>query len=970
MEADIIRPSVNAEQFGFALKSETALNKGQLSLSIPLMELKGKGYDLPVSLTFYNGDVTCTTEASPIGLGWALLAGGVITKTIRGADDMDGIGSDNEQRYNENYILNNWQTNGNLIFNLQEDAMPDEYTYSLPGHSGTIDVSFDGNTTKMSLYPDESYKIESTQSGYCITADDGTKFYFEEFESRTVGVESSYTASTSYFLTRIETIKGGIFTFNYASEEYVDLSTEEGGGIHFQKFSTKRIASINSEFGSITFDADSRYDRGGRGNCSITQGLESKRIKRIELRDENGGFIKGYELDNSNYFETNLLNSDDWCNRRLKLSSVTQYDAVGNRLPPYEFTYSHKFSKSKMAEWLCLNDECQPRNSWTGTFGSQAYVDLTDTGDPFCTMMYPDTEGTYIKGLTTVPEGNGPTADDYFCLNTIHYPNGAADEFKYENHTYNMINKTDDRGWHYHRGLIQGKRLKSKIRHGERSYQRTNYYYRLHDADYNLKGVSSGILTNPSIFGATYYTPELYRGSWVFRASRITSEKAFNSFMGPPVCYTEVEEVVYNEFDDSLRTIHYFEPQIVSPPVNYIILYSHSNSLPAACLVKVENTIYGTKRYMDYMSGHSDMNFTYMAYPVGEFSNVAYIVDQPLKEVYIGKHGEVRSIKRYSYSRFDKPSRYGYKVVSREYSDYTTHLISMSEYPTRRCRLSTINTTCYYYDNENRCDSICDEDVMAYNKGRVYFTKNTRGSEEKRSYRYFPDDIMGTAGNSPSPEAEALNGLMEKNILATPIKAVTKRNDDIIGGECLDYQTLSGKPLLKTLYKVKNANNNSTYKPTINNNSIDYHVGMYKEGEVITYDAYDNPEHIKLNDSQDRYYVWGYGGRFPIAVIDNIDDATFANLKSQILQLETYKRIDTETECTSLRNTNADIRSNLPDSVHITTYTYDPYIGMTSEMDDSNLGTIYTYDTFGRLFAAYDVNYRKKEEYNYHYKRQ
>ena len=63
VEVDINRPSVNADQFGLALKAETALNKGQLSLSTPLMELKGKGYDLPISLTFYNGDVTACTEA-------------------------------------------------------------------------------------------------------------------------------------------------------------------------------------------------------------------------------------------------------------------------------------------------------------------------------------------------------------------------------------------------------------------------------------------------------------------------------------------------------------------------------------------------------------------------------------------------------------------------------------------------------------------------------------------------------------------------------------------------------------------------------------------------------------------------------------------------------------------------------------------------------------------------------------------
>lgn len=78
INADIIRPSANADQFTLALKAEAALSRGQLSLNIPLLELKGKGYDLPVSLVFYNGDVTACTEASSVGLGWALMAGDMI----------------------------------------------------------------------------------------------------------------------------------------------------------------------------------------------------------------------------------------------------------------------------------------------------------------------------------------------------------------------------------------------------------------------------------------------------------------------------------------------------------------------------------------------------------------------------------------------------------------------------------------------------------------------------------------------------------------------------------------------------------------------------------------------------------------------------------------------------------------------------------------------------------------------------
>lgn len=178
VEADIIRPSVNANQFSLDVKAETALSKGQLSLNIPLMELKGKGYDLPISLTFYSGDVTSCTEASPIGLGWALMAGGVIATTIRGTNDVEDYTQDwkTDHHTDIDYLekIANATFPYDLLDRIRWNSMPDECTYSLPGHSGTIEVSVDDRSIKRTLYPDESYKIEFADNGYCITANDGT----------------------------------------------------------------------------------------------------------------------------------------------------------------------------------------------------------------------------------------------------------------------------------------------------------------------------------------------------------------------------------------------------------------------------------------------------------------------------------------------------------------------------------------------------------------------------------------------------------------------------------------------------------------------------------------------------------------------------------------------------------------------------------------------------------------------------
>jgi hypothetical protein len=108
--------------------------------------------------------------------------------------------------------------------------------------------------------------------------------------------------------------------------------------------------------------------------------------------------------------------------------------------------------------------------------------------------------------------------------------------------------------------------LASKKRYGSDIHQHIEYVYKLHDTNYNILDKLSGVLTNPSIHSATYYTPEVVETAiwggarWYLRASRISSGKPFNSFMGPPVCYTEVEEVEVGEYDDEKlsRTIHFF----------------------------------------------------------------------------------------------------------------------------------------------------------------------------------------------------------------------------------------------------------------------------------------------------------------------------------------------------------------------------------------------------------------------------
>jgi hypothetical protein len=64
---------------------------GTPSINIPLYNLEGQTLSVPISIDYHASGVRVEDEASQVGIGWALNAGGMISRSIRGRDDFDGI---------------------------------------------------------------------------------------------------------------------------------------------------------------------------------------------------------------------------------------------------------------------------------------------------------------------------------------------------------------------------------------------------------------------------------------------------------------------------------------------------------------------------------------------------------------------------------------------------------------------------------------------------------------------------------------------------------------------------------------------------------------------------------------------------------------------------------------------------------------------------------------------------------------
>jgi len=984
---EVNHPSVNAEQFNIGASVETALSKGQPSVTIPLFELQGKGYNLPVSLVFYGGDVNCETEASSVGLGWSLMVGGCITTTIRDKEDsFITTNSDAPWQFQDDYLSTMFQIPAErdvFVERMYSDLMPDEFNYSIPGHHGTLEMVLNSqNQYCQKLYPDESYKLDKTANGYTIIGDDGTKFIFEDKESKQSYNNSMSVLSTAWFLTRIETAKGGTFYFSYADERTIDLHDE----IDYDRYGyhqTKRIVSVSSEFGSIVFtSSSSRSDRSINGGAIPTY---SGKITKIELKDETGALVKGYELNNNSYFTNTTQDtriSMEWTNYRMRLDSIVEFDATGNKLPPYVFTYSYRFYRAKSCynQYTGENGYSGKRGSWTETPTFQAIVDLNISGLPACLLQYPHTPNERLNGFSFVSDYNDGTVDDYFCLSSIKYPSGVLDTFEYESHNFSQIAGNDIQSLTGHLKTL-GRRLKKKesvyLSGNGQPVSITEYKYEMHDPNFSLTGESSGVLTTPAFHNATLYTwGRIPSGDMGYVANRITSNRPLNAYQGQPVYYKEVEEVIKNNSGGvQKRIIHYMLDNLIVTPMNYIYIRYH-NGLGQDHFTPIPNIIYGKKiGYEPHISDYSNQNFAYISYPLGEFHLYSQDGGRPHKEIIIDSNGTLLAKKEYAYSSSLHNVRYGYVFIKNDLTDehgqsyISTYNISRSSYYSSRSHLSGISETTYSYRN-GVCDSVVTETNYDYNLGRIGGISTSRQTETIQVSHYYPDYLNVGTGINLSAEAQAVAALQQKNIIGTPIQTIKSHNGIAVEGSFTDFTVLnSGRVVPKNIYSLA-LNHSYVGGPSMSSGTIIKNSGFYLQEEAMTYDTNSNPMQVNSRISPTRVYVWGYGGRYPVAVIENYsEDELNANvqLRSLLSQLENYRKIGNQTTCAALKSLNMNIRNSLPEGVLVKTYTYAPYYGLTSEFDYSGVGTVFAYDGFGRLSAQYDDKFNLIENYTYHY---
>jgi YD repeat-containing protein len=165
-------PSPEVSNLGLYGSVPVSLSTGVPDISIPLHEVKVGNYTLPLSVSYHLAALKINSQAGCLGRGWSLVAGGYITRTIRGHYD--------EQQGNDGFspgFYSHASKLKDLTFGSfkehdsrfsptdgppQYELSADEFSFSFCGYTGNFYYNEDGGWTVVS---DHDVKVEFNPSG-------------------------------------------------------------------------------------------------------------------------------------------------------------------------------------------------------------------------------------------------------------------------------------------------------------------------------------------------------------------------------------------------------------------------------------------------------------------------------------------------------------------------------------------------------------------------------------------------------------------------------------------------------------------------------------------------------------------------------------------------------------------------------------------------------------------------------------
>lgn len=828
---------------------EVNLFTGVPDISIPLYEVQAGDLKVPVSLKYHASGIKITDNASWVGLGWSINAGGLISRKLMGGpDELQGNYLSGTHILKAADIDPFTQTGLdvlNLIRNGSYDMEPDIFAYNMPGHSGSFFFN-QRDSYKPVLMPYEPVVINKTiansQISFELLDETGAKYKFG-----TTAVESSnaYSGSTNTYAKTAWMLEQMVSP-NYRDTISFTYASRSGQ----TAYDEMDYIIVNDNVSTFTTDPGYNYDQGLSYNttysANTTQQLlneitfpngklvfEQSAIDRQDsyLGDKLLTGIKVYNINSATgqyqvlkqikFYQSYFYNDFTY---RLRLDSMAVMDKGGVVMERYRFEYNtdvqlpRKVSKS--------------RDYW-GYYNGKTNNTLVPR------MEIPFTAGG-ATGNSTITIGSGtpnsrdpdPAFMQAYMLKKIYYPTGGYTEFEFETNKY-LDNQNNTK---YAGGLrvskisstdgVRGTPTVTTYQYGDNGYGRENF-----------------ILENN--FFQTTRTAKMYTTAGPAHCATLASQKRVRTFVATPSLDIEPFDAaavvyplvtVYNgdKANNAGKTVYKFTDRsdalttasFVGRPI--VTNYSFDRGKVT------EKTVYkkdGSGQYAPVTTNR----YSYSAFQEQFYDYVALVAD---------KHttADAGGGTDVPLSPYDPAN--GCNAVNDSYNFYYTDYAIRSDdnhltkeetvvYDEFDPNKTTTVTTEYFYDNFAHQQVTRQQETDS--KGKVVLTTNK-----------YPHEMVAAGSTTPYTD------MISRNMISEKAREITTLNGTTISQTLTDYKSWPGN-IIEPL----------TVKTATMANAPETEISFNK------YDANDNLLQYIPAAGGAASVIWGYNNRLAIAKVEN-----------------------------------------------------------------------------------------------------
>ncbi|SHF82021.1 hypothetical protein [Chryseobacterium sp. OV279] len=967
--------SPNAASLGTYGLIPINLSTGSPNIDINLLRFLTKRKENVISLTYNLNSVKPEIPVQWTGLGWNLNVGGAVTREVNGnIDEAKGpVPNNGFNKNNYDYYSTYDNDNWHQLIDNNNDA-PDTFLFQVNGISGKFYKNHKGKWI-VSANEDVSLSITDeiknnyftyVYNGYTYPDKDrciygfeikdkyGNVYIFGKNENALEVFDSSLNDSNSF-----SELDPKLITSKFVKSWYLTkIKYADGATINYEyepDSNTTLIQHFNVNYGFSRCEGISP-------NCKPNTSYERVKLtylKRITFDEGSIEFNRSlantlkYVMSNSygNYLN-NYNNTLHW----FKLNSIVMLDKSNTIVDKVEFAYIENNNERLKLNSIKIGKDPLAQKKYTFTYNpltipalvfNKTNVDhwgFFNNKNADILSIYSGSSSMNNYYNQREPDSIAVRAE---TLERIDYPTGGHSLMEYESNLYSKYVKSEnnqqsivDNNIDKLAGGLRVRRIKTYDSNNSSPTIKRYYYVR----DYfNNQNISSGVLSGiPNYIQNDNF--DLIAG---YTITNLTSSAyiPLSETKGYHIGYSKVfeknengsiTEYSYSNYDNGYNDL---TPNYPSKKYNSTTNYSHNGSYMSSNwfstnINTMRNSLSSERGLLlskiNYDNNHNLLSETSIQY------------NQNPNRLTEG----IRNFKLdYLYAMVGPPPVMNAGSVALVYKKFTPYVIysnavqkigeKTTDYQNGAPVLSQIE---YYYNNST----------------------NYQLSKQKTTS---PDGITNEINYSYAHEKG--NQLMvDRNMIGIPLESIL-------------VQTNNG--ITKTLSKTQ------TIYPTVlptsqtGNLVLPLSIKSYDLQNIalpstdVTYDKYDyngNLQQYTTKEGIPVAIIWGYNYTQPIA---KVQGATYDQISSLVSTIVTASENDASNSANEpdLITALSNFRNNSTlSNYQVTTYTYDPLIGVTSITPPSGIREIYIYDTANRLKEIREDNKNGKilKEYKYNYK--